>query len=116
MNTYIALMNLTDQGVRTMQQSVERSIKGKALMKRLGGRIKAYRMTMGQYDFVVVFECPDDESMAKFLLAVGAWGAVRSSTLKAFPVPTYRRILHALPALEKPAPKRRRGRRRAARR
>ncbi len=115
MNTYIALMNLTEQGVRTMGDSVKRSVKGKALMKRLGGRIKDYYMTMGQYDFVVVFECPDDEAMAKFLLAVGGWGAVRSSTLKAFPVPTYRRILRALPALEKPAPARRR-RRRAAKR
>ena len=110
MNTYIALMNLTEQGVKTMKDSLSRSDRGRALMKRLGGRIKDYHMTMGEYDFVVVFECPSDEAMAQFLLAVGAWGAIRSNTLKAFTKPQYTRILKGLAALEKPAPARRRKR------
>ncbi len=108
MNTYIALMNLTEQGVKTMRDSAKRSGKGKDLMKRLGGRIKDYYLTMGQYDFVVVFEAPDDEAMAKFLLTVAGWGAIRSTTLKAFTRPQYMRILSGLGRLEKPAPARRR--------
>lgn len=103
MNTYIALMNLTDQGVKTMRESAERSVRGKALMKKLGGRIKDYYMTMGGHDFVVIFEAPSDEAMAQFLLEVGSWGAVRSHTLKAFTKPEYMKILSALGAEKKPA-------------
>ncbi len=105
MNTYIALMNLTEQGVKTMHDSAARSERGKALMQKLGGRIKDYYMTMGQYDFVVVFEAPSDEAMAQFLLEVGSWGAVRSTTLKAFTKPEYMKILSALGAAKKPARK-----------
>ena len=107
MNTYIALMNLTAEGVKTMHDSAERSVRGKALMKKIGGRIKDYYMTMGSYDFVVVFEAPSDEAMTLFLLEVGSWGAVRTNTLKAFTKPQYLKILSALGASKAPARKKR---------
>jgi uncharacterized protein with GYD domain len=96
MNTYIALMNLTEQGIKTISESGARSDRGKALMKKIGGRIKDYYLTMGGYDFVVVFEAPNDEAMARFLLEVGRWGAVRSTTLRAFPKPQAKKIIDSL--------------------
>lgn len=103
MNTYIALMNLTDEGIKTIHESGVRSVRGKALMKKIGGRIKGYYLTMGSYDFVVVFEAPNDEAMARFLLEVGRWGAVRSTTLKAFPRTQANKIIESLRRVETPA-------------
>jgi uncharacterized protein with GYD domain len=111
MNTYIALMNLTDQGIKTMHESGARSVRGKALMKKIGGRIKGYYMTMGSYDFVVVFEAPNDEAMARFLLEVGRWGAVRSTILRAFPRAEANKIIESLSSVAA-APRRKVSRRR----
>ncbi|MFO0996007.1 MAG: GYD domain-containing protein [Alphaproteobacteria bacterium] len=111
MNTYIALMNLTEQGIKTIHESGARSERGKALMKKIGGRIKDYYLTLGGYDFVVVFEAPNDEAMARFLLEVGRWGAVRSTTLKAFSRPQAKKIIGSLSRAGTGAPVRRRPRR-----
>jgi uncharacterized protein with GYD domain len=39
---------------------------------------------MGEYDFIIVAEAPDDETAATLVLRVGAAGNVRSKTMRAF--------------------------------
>jgi len=53
-------------------------------------------MTMGEYDFVLVYEAPDDAVAARFALLLGQQGSVRTKTLKAFPEPAYRAIIESL--------------------
>jgi uncharacterized protein with GYD domain len=45
---------------------------------------------------VVILEAPSDEAVARFLLALGASGNVRSTTLKAFSEAEYRQIVQSL--------------------
>jgi uncharacterized protein with GYD domain len=52
-----------------------------------------FYLTMGVYDFVAVMEVKDDETAAKYALAVAAQGNVRTTTLKAFPEAEYRRLI-----------------------
>ena len=92
MANYIMLCNWTDQGIKTAKESPKRLDAARDLAKSLGGELKDFSMTMGQYDFVVTAEMPDDETMAKFVLQVAAGGAVRSTTLKAFTEKKYRAI------------------------
>jgi uncharacterized protein with GYD domain len=54
-------------------------------------------MTIGGFDMVSVIDAPDDETMAKHVLTVGAVGNVRTITLKVFPEETYRSIIADLP-------------------
>jgi len=63
----------------------------------MGAEIKAFYLVIGQYDFVVVTEAPNEETVAKFALAIGAKGAARSETLRAFSEADYRKIIGALP-------------------
>jgi hypothetical protein len=46
------------------------------------GLATAWRM--GEYDFIIVAEAPDDETAATLVLRVGAAGNVRSKTMRAF--------------------------------
>jgi uncharacterized protein with GYD domain len=39
---------------------------------------------MGEYDFIIVLEAPDDETAATLVLRVAAVGNVRSKTMRAF--------------------------------
>ena len=96
MSTYIMLANWTDQGIRAVDKSPSRLDVAKKMIKAAGGEIKSFFMTMGRYDFVVLYEAPDDASAARFTLAVGQAGNVRSETLKAFSETEYREIIGSL--------------------
>jgi GYD domain len=52
---------------------------------------------MGRYDGVLILEAPDDETAAKFALARGAAGNIRTETLRAFTEAEFRQITAALP-------------------
>ena len=96
MTTYIILGNWTDQGIRQVKESPKRLDAVKAALKAMGGEVKAFYMTMGDLDFVVIVEAPDDAVAARFALATGTQGSVRTKTLKAFPEAAYREIIKSL--------------------
>ena len=97
MPTYISLVQFTQKGIENIKESPARLEKVKAAMKAAGGEMKAFYLTMGRYDMVVVSEAPNDEACAATLLAVSAAGAVRSETLKAFTEEEYKKIIAAIP-------------------
>jgi uncharacterized protein with GYD domain len=97
MPTYIGLLHFTQQGIEKIKESPSRLDEAKAAVKAAGGEIKAYFLTMGQYDAVVICEAPTDEAYSKNILAIGAKGAVRTETLRAFTEEEYRKIIAAMP-------------------
>jgi len=48
------------------------------IIERLGGRIECAYFAFGESDAVVIFEMPDNVSMAAFSLAAAAGGAVKA--------------------------------------
>jgi uncharacterized protein with GYD domain len=97
MPTYITLVNYTQKGIENIKDSPARLDKVKAAMKAAGGEFKAFYLTLGHYDMMVVSEAPNDDAYATTMLAIGAAGAVRSETLKAFTEDEYRKIISTLP-------------------
>jgi uncharacterized protein with GYD domain len=96
MPTYAALINWTDQGVRTVKDSPQRLDAAKKELEKLGGKLTSFHMTQGMYDAILMFEVPSDEAAAKFLLKTGSAGNVRTATLKAYTEAEYRKILEGL--------------------
>jgi len=96
MPTYITLVNYTQKGIENIKESPARLDKVKEAMKAAGGEFKAFYLTMGRYDMVVISEAPNDEAYAATMLAIGAAGAVRSETLKAFTEEEYRNIIASI--------------------
>lgn len=97
MATYILLLRYTQQGIGNVKESANRLDAAKKFFKSMGAEIKQTFLVTGQYDFVVVAEAPDDETIAKICLTTGSMGNVRSETLRAFPEDEYRKIIAALP-------------------
>ena len=96
MTTYVMLVKWTEQGMRQVKESPARLDKARNALKEMGGDIKAFYMTMGDYDIVAVYEAPDDAIAARFTLILGMLGNVRTTTLKAFPERAYREIINSL--------------------
>jgi uncharacterized protein with GYD domain len=93
MPTYITLLRFTQQGIEKIKESPMRLEKAKAAVKAAGGEMKAFYLTMGAYDAVVISEAPSNEAYAKTMLAIASAGAVRTETLCAFPEAEYRKIV-----------------------
>jgi len=93
MPKYIALVNWTDKGIKDVKDSPARADKAKALAKSYGGSMEQLYMTMGSHDLVAIFDMPDDEAMARFALASGRGGHIRTTTLKAFDEKAYRKLI-----------------------
>ncbi|HYP58585.1 MAG TPA: GYD domain-containing protein [Beijerinckia sp.] len=96
MTTYIMLANLSDAGIKNVKDSPRRLDTAKQLLKDMGGEFKSFFLTMGEYDFVGVYEAPDDAIAARFTLQIGSLGYARTKTLKAFPEAAYREIVTSL--------------------
>lgn len=97
MATYIHLVRFTQKGVENIKEGGARLDAVKQAYKAMGAEVKAFYLTMGQYDGIVIVDAPNDETIAKISLAGGARGTVRTETLRAFTEDEYRKILAALP-------------------
>jgi uncharacterized protein with GYD domain len=97
MPTYISLINYTQKGIENVKESPARLEKVKQGIKAAGGEMKAFYLTIGQYDIVTVVEAPNDKVFATTMLAIGSAGAVRTETLKAFKEEEYKEIIASLP-------------------
>ena len=84
MAMYVVLVNFTDQGVRNLKDTTKRADGARETAKKFGVTFKDIYWTLGSCDEVVIFEAPDDASMAAFLANLGAAGNVRTQTLRAF--------------------------------
>lgn len=84
MPTYIVLGNYTDQGIRSIKDSVKRTENVKQLAKKAGATLRETFWTLGQFDLMAVFEAPDDATMTAVSLSIAGLGNVRTQTLRAF--------------------------------
>ncbi|OGA02982.1 MAG: GYD family protein [Betaproteobacteria bacterium RIFCSPLOWO2_02_FULL_62_17] len=84
MANYIVLTNFTDQGIRTVTESVKRARLSQSTFEKYGCKKTAQFWTIGQHDIVTVLEAPNDETAMKAVLAVGKLGNVRTVTMRAF--------------------------------
>jgi uncharacterized protein with GYD domain len=83
MHTYIVLMKLTDQGIRAAKDAPDRIEAGIKSMEALGGQVTGFYATLGEYDYVACIEAPNEAIVMRYLLAFGAAGDVRTTTMKA---------------------------------
>ena len=97
MSTYFLLANWTEQGIKDIKASPKRLRAAKRLAKDCGVKFRSFHMTLGQYDIIIRVEAPNDEAVARFALALGSHGNVRTTTLKGFTEQEYREIVGSLP-------------------
>lgn len=85
MPVYVMLGNLTHAAFDQLDTIEQRDKKAKEIIESLGGKLISLWYTLGQYDFIVVFELPSQEMLVKFLTIVGRFGTVRTETLETIP-------------------------------
>ena len=83
MPTYISMVNLTEQGVKEAKNAPERLQAFDAALKEAGGKLVGFYLVMGQFDYIVITEAPDDQTAARLILGTIAQGSMRTQTMRA---------------------------------
>jgi uncharacterized protein with GYD domain len=97
MLTYVSLLNFTDQGIRTVRDTLERADRAAELAEqKYGARLEQIYWTVGPYDIVLIIEAPDDETATALLLEADSMGNIRSTTLRAYDREEMSRIIERL--------------------
>jgi uncharacterized protein with GYD domain len=92
MPTYVVLSNFTEQGRRDIQHTSDRLDRLAPVAEKLGVKVIANAITMGQYDVVTVMEAADDTVIAKVIGTVLSRGYVTTQTMRGFSVEEFRKV------------------------
>jgi uncharacterized protein with GYD domain len=84
MATFIMLASYTEQGIKSIQDTLKRTDNVKGMAEKMGLTMKETYWVLGPYDVIGIFEAPDDETMTAFALSVAKLGNVKTQTLRAF--------------------------------
>ena len=84
MARYIALINFTEQGIKTLKDWDKRMAATKERLERSGGKLIDVYLTLGEFDAVAITEAPNDEVALRAAIEYGMAGNGRSRTMRAF--------------------------------
>ena len=97
MPTFILSLNWTDQGIRSVKDAPKRSKAARQLAKKVGVEIKQLFLTSGDSDLLVIIDSPNGDNVAKFAIALGGLGNVRTRTARAWSEPEFVKLISELP-------------------
>ena len=86
MPTYILLSSLTAEGLQTLRSNPGRLREVNRDVEELGAKVLHQWAVLGPFDFVNVVEAPDDATIAKVSLSLGARGSAKIQSLSALSV------------------------------
>jgi uncharacterized protein with GYD domain len=97
MLTFMLSLNWTDQGIRAVKDAPKRAQAARDLAKKVGVEIKQVYLTSGDSDMVIFLDTSSGDNIAKFALALGAVGNVRTRTARAWPEAEFLKMVSELP-------------------
>jgi uncharacterized protein with GYD domain len=97
MPLFIVSINWTDQGIRAVKDAPKRSEAAKALAKKVGIDIKQIYLTSGDSDLVAIIDSPSGDNVAKFAMAIGSQGNIRTKTARAWTEAEFTKLISELP-------------------
>jgi uncharacterized protein with GYD domain len=94
---FIVSINWTDQGIRNVKDGPKRAQAARDLGKKLGVEMKELYLTSGDADMVAILETANGDNVAKFAMAIGAMGNVRTRTARAWTQAEMQKMISELP-------------------
>jgi uncharacterized protein with GYD domain len=84
MATFVSLVNWTDQGIRSVNDTIQRYERGEEIANKHGVSNEQIYWTVRPYDMVFIAQAPDAESISAYLLELGSAGNIRTTTLRGY--------------------------------
>jgi uncharacterized protein with GYD domain len=97
MSTFLMLSTVGPDGAATLSENPDRLKEVNAEVESMGVRVLAQWALLGQYDFCTVLDAPDEKTMARVALVLGARGTLKTLTLSAIPIDDYIEAVRRIP-------------------
>jgi len=94
---FIVNASWTDQGIRAVKDAPRRMQAAREAAKKMGIEFKHVFLTSGESDLLVIVEAPNGDAVAKFAMASGALGNVRTRTVRAWTEAEMTKLISELP-------------------
>jgi uncharacterized protein with GYD domain len=94
MPTYVMLTKLTTWGRKTIKERPERIKEVNKEVEAMGARIVGQYAVLGPYDFVNILDAPDDATISRVAVELGARGTLETMTLSAISLNDFIYNLH----------------------
>ena len=86
MSLYVMLSSLSESGRKVLRERPGWIKKVNADVQRMGARVVAQYAVLGPYDFVTIVEAPDNATISRVSVELGARGGVQGMTMAAIPL------------------------------
>jgi uncharacterized protein with GYD domain len=83
---YILLSTLTAEGRKTLKSKPDRIREVNKEIEAFGAKVLGQYAVLGPYDFVNIVEAPDNETISRVSVELGARGTVKIMSLPAVPL------------------------------
>ena len=94
---FISSLNWTEQGMRSLKDAPKRAQAARDMAKKMGVEIKELYLTSGDTDMVAILETANGDNVAKFAMAIGAMGNIRTRTVRAWTQAEMQKMISELP-------------------
>jgi uncharacterized protein with GYD domain len=96
MPLYVVLSNFTEKGREDIKNTSARLDRLGPVAEKLGVKVVANAITMGQFDVVSVFEAPNDEVIAQVIGTVLSRGFVTTQTMRGFSADEFKKVTDSI--------------------
>ena len=86
MATFLMLSTIGPEGMATLRQNPRRVEEVNSEVEQMGAKVVAQWALLGEYDFATVIEAPDEKTIVRVAVALGARGTLKTKTLTAMPI------------------------------
>ena len=86
MGLYVMLSTLSESGRKVLRGRPGWIRKVNADVRRMGARVVSQYAVLGPYDFVTIIEAPDNATISRVSVELGARGGVAGMTMAAIPL------------------------------
>jgi len=86
MAVYVMLTTLTGEGRKTIKEHPEKIKEVNKEVEAMGVKILAQYALLGPYDFINILEAPDNSTISKVAVELGARGTLQTMTMAAMTV------------------------------
>lgn len=97
MASYVVLGRYTKEGLAQLKDMPEIISRHRANCEKAGIHLVGTWLTMGEYDFVSVYQAPDDQSMVVRILDTAQAGLVKTQTMRALNEEEFAQVVARLP-------------------
>jgi uncharacterized protein with GYD domain len=97
MALFIVTINWTEQGIRNVKDAPKRRNAARDLAKKCGVDIKQLYLTSGDSDLLAIVDTPSGDNVAKFAMAIGSQGNIRTRTVRAWTEAEFDKLVSELP-------------------